>query len=345
MKILDELSKPRLFWKFLGTAGIIVAIFLMVEGVVSLINYGKMLVAGTATMPGLSLLLPSVEPQVEVGPGYVQLPFWLWLIIIPTVIIPHEVFHGIMSRAEKIRVKSTGLLLLLILPGAFVEPDEKQLKKANIVSKLRVFAVGSTANFLVYMILFYSMSFVIWPSLATQSIVLSEVNATGPADRAGLKAGMVITDINGKPLKGTYEEYLNGVNYWGKELSGLKPGDRISLLANGTVFNVVLGANPENRTLPYLGIVFFSIAGGKGAVSSFILELFTWSWIISYAVSIFNVMPIYPLDGGLIVHAIAEKVNKKYANRITYTITAIMIFILAFNFFVPFLLKATLPPS
>jgi membrane-associated protease RseP (regulator of RpoE activity) len=34
-----------------------------------------------------------------------------------------------MSRVEKIRVKSAGLLLVLVLPGAFVEPDEKQLKK------------------------------------------------------------------------------------------------------------------------------------------------------------------------------------------------------------------------
>lgn len=341
IKILDKLAKPRIFWKIFGTVGIGLAIFLMGYGIFSLIVYLKLIAAGTVTMPGISLILPSFGPEVEVGPGYIRLPFWPWLIIIVSVILPHETFHGIISRAEKIRVKSAGVLLLLIFPGAFVEPDEKQLKRSKLISKLRVFAAGSVANFLVYAILFYGMSLVIWPYLSPGPIIINQVNATSPAYQAGLRSGMILTEINGKTVRMTYDEYLTGTDYF----KGMKPGDRVSLVANGTRFDVVLGTNPENKTLPYLGVAGGPLIRGNGAVANFLLQVLTWVWLISYAVAIFNIMPIYPLDGGLIVHAIAEKINKKYANKITYAITFIMIFILALNVFVPFLLKAVLPPS
>jgi membrane-associated protease RseP (regulator of RpoE activity) len=317
----------------------------MFDGVASLIKYGKLLVSGAVTMPGLSFIFPSVKPQVETGPGYILIPFWFWLIIIMSVILPHETLHGIMSRAEKIKIKTAGILLLAILPGAFVEPDEKQLKRSKLISKLRIFSAGSLANFLVYLILFYMISNILWPYFVPGSIVLQEVNATGPAAQAGLKAGMIITEINGTPVKATYKEFISSPSYLWDETKELKPGDNVSLVANGTFFNVTLGFSSENKTLPYLGIAYSPVTRGNDAAVSFLFQLLTWMWIINYAVSVFNVMPIYPLDGGLMVQAIAEKINKKWANKLTYAITFIMLMILAFNFFAPFLLKLVLPLS
>jgi len=337
IEILDKLARPASFWKFLGTIGVIVGIFLMFDGVFSLIAYGKMLATGTVTAPGLSFVFPSISSQVEVGRGYILMPFWFWLIIIMSVIFPHEAFHGILSRVEKIKVKAAGVLLLVILPGAFVEPDEKQLKKSKLMSKLRVFAAGSLANFLVYVIVFGLISSVIWPFFVPGPIVLSEVNATSPASEAGLKSGMVITEMNGKNVKSTYAEFLNGSSYLADETKGLKSGDEILLVANGTFYNVTLGTNPENKTLPYLGIAYSPVINGDSTTVTFIFQLLTWVWIINYAISVFNIMPIYPLDGGLIVQAIAERINKKYANKLTFAVTFIMLLILAYNFIAPFL--------
>lgn len=337
IKILDKLARPTAFWKFLGTVGIIICLFLMFDGVASLVRYGKLLATGAVTAPGLSFVLPSINSQVEVGRGYILMPFWFWLIIIISVIFPHEGFHGILSRVEKIRVKTAGILLLLILPGAFVEPDEKQLKKARLISKLRVFTAGSLANFLVYFIAFNFISFVLWPCFVPGPIVISEVNATGPASVAGLKAGMVVTEINGKTVKATYDEFLNGSSYLVDETKGLKPGDEIFLVANGTFYNVKLAVNPENKTIPYLGIMYGPVINSDSTTITFIFQLLTWVWIINYAISVFNIMPIYPLDGGLVVQAIVEKINKKYANKMTYAITFIVLLILAYNFIMPFL--------
>jgi membrane-associated protease RseP (regulator of RpoE activity) len=345
IKVLDKLAKPKIFWKILGSFGIIIGFFLMFEGFVSLIKYGQLLLEGIVKMPGLSFVFPSVKPEIEAGPGYLLLPFWFWLIIVISVIVPHELLHGIMSRTEKIRVKSAGLLLLLVLPGAFVEPDEKQLKKSKLISKLRVFASGSLANFLVYLIVFNLTSNLIWPYFVPGPIVLKEVNATGPAAEAGLKANMTISEINGKPVKLTYGEFLTGSSYLVEETENLKPGDEISIIADGKEFKVKLASNPENESLPYLGIVYSPVTRYENLSLWFFFQLLTWVWIINYAIAIFNIMPLYPLDGGMMVHAIAEKINKKNATKITYVITIITLSILAFNFFAPFLLQAIPQPS
>jgi len=345
IELLDKLAKPKIFWKILGSIGIVIGFFLMFEGFFSLIRYGQLLLEGIVKMPGLSFVFPSVKPEIEAGPGYLLLPFWFWLVIIVSVIVPHELLHGIMSRVEKIRVKSAGLLLLLVLPGAFVEPDEKQLKKSKLTTKLRVFASGSLANFLVYLIVFNLTSNLIWPYFVPGPIVLREVNATGPAAQAGLKANMTISEINGKPVKLTYGEFLVGSRYLLEETENLKPGDEIDIIANGTEFKVKLAANPENESLPYLGIVYSPVTRYENPSLGFLFQLLTWVWIINYAIAIFNIMPLYPLDGGMMVYAIAEKISKKNATKITYAITIITLAILAFNFVAPFLLQAIPQPS
>ena len=59
--------------------------------------------------------------------------------------------------------------------------------------------------------------------------------------------------------------------------------------------------------------------------------------MLSYAIAIVNISPIYPLDGGLMVEALAEKVSKKHYKAITYIITFIMLSIFFINFVTPFL--------
>ena len=67
--------------------------------------------------PAVSIVLPGVEM-----PGStIYVPLGYGLISLATVLIVHEFSHGILSRVEKINIKSVGLLLFTILPGAFVE--------------------------------------------------------------------------------------------------------------------------------------------------------------------------------------------------------------------------------
>lgn len=339
IKILDKIAKTRKFWKIVGTIGMFVAFYLMITGMWSLIEYGKRLITKEISIPGISFIFPSPTAQPMVGPGYILIPFWFWIIIIASVMVPHEVFHGIMSRVEKIRVKSAGLLLLAIFPGAFVEPDEKQLKKAKFMTRLRIFAAGSFANFIVYLLVFALVSNVLWNYFVLGPIILTEVNSTSPAANAGLEPGMIISDINGTKVKATYSEYLIG-SYIFDETSGLKPGDKIVITANNTNFTLTVGYSPKNETLPYFGITYKPLViGNENFLFGILFQLLTWMWVLNFAIAIVNILPIYPLDGGLMVETVIEKINKKHAKEITMFITFITLSIFFVNFATPFLLK------
>ncbi|MFH1256953.1 MAG: site-2 protease family protein [Candidatus Diapherotrites archaeon] len=101
----------------------------------------KML-AGKQPCPGVGPLIPGVEiPNI---PIVVPLHAWISILII---LIIHEGMHGVTARKNGFSLKSTGLLLLGFLPiGAFVEPDEKQVAKAEPRQALRLFAAGPMAN-------------------------------------------------------------------------------------------------------------------------------------------------------------------------------------------------------
>jgi len=356
IKFLDKIAKYKRFWKIFGTIGIFVGLYLMMNGVYTLVLYEKLLITGQVKQPGLSFVFPSPTSQTISGTGYILLPFWFWIIIIASVIFPHELSHGILSRVGKIRVKSVGLLLVAIFPGAFVEPDEKQLKKAKFWNKMRIFAVGTFANFLVASFLFtppINLGFanfnlnlglipnVLWPAYVPGSIKIENVNSSSPAELAGLKPEMVITEIDGKELKLSYSEYIAGQTVLNKELSKLKPGDKIELIADEKPYTLALAGNPANKTSPYIGIVSKQIVrGNPDFVFGVLFQLLTWMWILNYTIAIVNISPLYPLDGGLMVEAIAEKITKRYAKKITIIITLITLSIFLMNIITPLFTSA-----
>jgi regulator of sigma E protease len=54
---------------------------------------------------------------------------------------------------------------------------------------------------------------------------------------------------------------------------------------------------------------------------------------LSVLVGAFNILPLYPLDGGLIVKSLTERYfKKKNANRITMAITFILLLIIIYSF-------------
>jgi len=226
------------------------------------------------------------------------------------------------------------------------------------MTKLKIFAAGSFANFLVSSFLFLpainlgsmgiSMNVgllpnVLWPAYVPGPIHLLEVNSTGPAYDAGLRAGMVIEKINGMPVNASYTEFVVswGNDYLIEETMKLEPGQNITVVADDKEYSMIVGKNPKDPTRPYFGIAYQPVVNGNESfVFGFMFQVFyllTWMWMLSYAIAIVNISPIYPLDGGLMVEALAEKVSKKHYKAITYIITFIMISIFFINFVTPFL--------
>ena len=177
------------------------------------------------TKPAIQLILPSLSATGAEGPGYILIPFWFWLITIGIILIPHEFMHGVIARAEKIKLKSVGLLLLAVLPGAFVEPDERHLKRAKFWTRIRIFAAGSFANFLVAALVFSATTAYVWPSSVGDGIVIGSIAEGSPAALAGLIEGSTISEINEKTAKASYDEYISGKGYFFDEVGKVNPGD------------------------------------------------------------------------------------------------------------------------
>ncbi len=126
-----------LVFGFSGFAGFAIAAL-----VVQALDIISKFSAGQGACPGVAPLIPGVEiPNVPIT---LPLHAWISLFIILAI---HEGSHGIIARRNGFNVKSAGLLLFGFLPiGAFVEPDEEQVKRDDGRRALRLYAAGPTAN-------------------------------------------------------------------------------------------------------------------------------------------------------------------------------------------------------
>lgn len=169
--------------------------------------------------PSVSILIPGVDMQGS----SIYVPFISGLIALATVVIIHEFSHGIQSVCEKIPIKSIGLLLFFILPGAFVEPDEESLKSSKKSSRLRVYAAGSVANItlaIVALVLVSLISVGIPHYFAEDGIAIDRVVSDSPSDGI-LKDGMILESIDNQKINDS-ESYVNIVK-------SFKPGDNVTV--------------------------------------------------------------------------------------------------------------------
>lgn len=310
--LIDRIANisPR-FWKLFMNVGIV-------------ISFGAMIIIAYLLLSSLSTIFdtPSVSlviPGVEIPGSPIFIPFVYGIIGLATVIIVHEFAHGILARCEKIKIKSIGLLLFAVLPGAFVEPDEEEIKNLNKISRMRIYAAGSIGNMslaaIALLITLLISSFAIPATFQENGIEIDRVVDGAPANNI-LKPGMIIESING--------HNVSDVNSYSKAVSTLKPGGMANIVTNQGEYNFTAGTNPNNKSLGYMGVqvvknyeVKSDIANVYGnqlpwAWFSF-LEMFTWIAFLNLAVGLFNILPMKPLDGG---HLLEDLLRYKFSENI-----------------------------
>lgn len=355
--IIDNIAKkhPR-FWNALAVIGIFIAVPAMLIGSYYLINQAYQIYIGESMVGGVGLLLPGPAPTPQTLPGLFIVPWWIWVIGIAVVMFPHEISHGIVCRLEKIRIQSVGWLLLLFLPGAFVEPDEKQLQKAPRSTKLKVYAAGSFANLVVALVLVIILS--AWFALAfTQTGVAFAIVKDSPAHKANLTGSIV--EFNGvqiashEDLSAEIAKYESGdvVTVKTVEIKDAIPTFRIGgdsrflgVFDGGVAvitgektntFEITLGEHPDKPGVAYLGVANPAPAGRfAGDSLLFLYIILFWSFLFSFGIGMVNLLPIKPLDGGLLFEELTGALTKN--NRlIVQVVTTGMILILLFNLFGP----------
>ncbi|WP_405303310.1 site-2 protease family protein [Methanobrevibacter sp.] len=319
------------FWKWYMNVGIVICFIGMVAMAWILLS-SLQSVFDTQTV---SIVLPGVE--IPGSPIYV--PFLSGFIALATVLIVHEFSHGIQSVGEKIPIKSVGLLLFAIIPGAFVEPDEEILKKSSRVSRLRVYGAGTMANItlaLIALLVVAGVSYEIPQLFDENGIEISRVVGDSPSDGI-LKEGMVIEAIDGNKISDA-QSYVNVV-------SSFTPGDNITVQTNQGSYTVELGKNPNNESVGFFGIQaskHYELKDNSLGSIPWILfslaDVFQWIFTLNLGIGLFNILPIKPLDGGHMLEILLSyRLSEKQYAPIVNSISAIFAIVIVFSIIVGFI--------
>ncbi len=289
--------------------------------------------------------------------GVVYVPFIYWILSIFILALFHEFAHGIVARAYKIKVKSSGIAFmgigLPIVPAAFVEPDDKKVKKAKLKAKLSIFAAGPMMNIVLGVLFLVLLNALVMPlqsndltfvsSLSGSAIVkltpvkvinyteIPDSNFTAPAKLVGLPLNSTIEEIDGVKIENFYD--LKNV------LDNKTPNSIVHVKADGMNYTFPLVEDPVSKKavmgvqLDYyekvndLSLIFYN----------FLLTLVWWLAILNLGVGMFNLLPLGILDGGQMLYSSLESwFGEKKAQRIfkfVSTVFLIVLLIMIFNSF------------
>ena len=229
--------------------------------------------------------------------------------------------HGILARVHNIRIKSSGVgvigLILPILPVAFVEPDEKQLKRASARKKLSVFAAGPFSNILTAVLILLLLNFAIGP--ATQDMTSIQgvsyfviEDEILPSNIAGMQNNQTIISLDSNSITN-----LSGFI---EHMETKSPGDTLQIETNVTSYSLILAEHPEDNSKPYIGIRPFEILDYKPEIKErygeSLLGAFEWTvgfiWILfllSLGLGLMNLAPLIITDGGQMLLVVTSAIS------------------------------------
>jgi membrane-associated protease RseP (regulator of RpoE activity) len=246
--VMDRLGSRRISkpigWALLYILPVSAAIGLFIFLSQETVFFSPVRGAVASTVRGVTPLaylgLPGINPYLP----------WLygWIALVVAMVV-HEGAHGVVARSLGLPVKSSGLVLLLVIPiGAFVEVDEDAMKAAKARDSGRVLAAGAGVNFVlgvVCLLLLFSVVSSMTP--AANGIGVARVITPSPAATSGVKPGDFIVAVNGT-------NYDDGAQFRGS--SWYHPGQvvNVTISRGGQLQEVrlIVGARP-NTTVACAG--------------------------------------------------------------------------------------------
>jgi membrane-associated protease RseP (regulator of RpoE activity) len=312
-------NKYKTFFRYYGTIALIISIISsLVAFYFILLQAYTIIVNPKVSSPGLRPIIPSV-PSTVACTYALCVPFWFWIIGVLVVLLSHELSHAFVSRSANIRIKSFGLISVLVLPGAFVEPDERQLKKSSSLTKLKIYAAGSFANLLVFAIASLVTTVMFSNLYVSSGVQFAGLVANSPASQANIKPS-VITQINNTGIS-TVQDFENF-------LVKVTPNSSLTITTSEGNYSLITAKNPDNPNKGFIGIsqasTAFHVIEKYSVFSSaidWIFQLFAWLVFLNFGIGLVNLLPIKPLDGGLmyeeIIKIIFRKPKPKYVRALS----------------------------
>ena len=345
LKFIEKISKKYREWvRLCGYIGVGAGYVGLVIISYSLIKNLIVLFTQPTAQSGVSLVLPGISV-----PGLGVLPFWYWILAIFLIALIHEFSHGIVARAHDIKVKNTGLVLFGPIIGAFVEPDEQQMRKQSDITQYSVLAAGSFSNILMAVV---SILLLTWVLLPIQATMVEPVGFTFHEyygedfafEQAGIEPGTIITGING--------ESTTNFRPFGDVLQCTKPGEEISLSTTSGDVPLTLGKDPTDESKSFLGIQTIEnevkvkeqyeggLLGVFYAALVWLIGFLRWLFLLSLGIGLFNLLPLPIVDGGRMVQVALHKLSGTDKGERQYRMLALVtLMVLLLNLFYPLIAK------
>lgn len=195
---------PR-FWQILGNIGVAAGF-----GQVAFITY----ILGT-NIWSFIFVPEQASPVQPLIPGVtISVNSMPWFLLgAGVVILTHELGHGIMCVVENVKVKTAALMFAVVTFGGAVEPDEEDIRNASIMSKMRIYAIGSIINLItgiltipVFIFLFPVLPiqirvFVNWVYFIAINLAMMNMLPIGPLDGGQMWRTYTENKPNGKKLQ------------------------------------------------------------------------------------------------------------------------------------------------
>lgn len=204
---IEKISQYKLFWRKIGDVWVVTVFFIMI--------FMFCLLLWQATLAWQIPKSASVSPKMMIGlPGLNPvIPLWYGILALVIAMVVHEFSHGILSRVANVKVKALGLLMFFFPVGAFVEPDEEEMKSMKKWERMRLYAAGPGSNMVIAIIFSFLFSSVMVASLEPSSdgVLSASVVLDYGGEEAGLEPWMLITEVNDQIVSNS-EDFSNVMN-------------------------------------------------------------------------------------------------------------------------------------
>ncbi len=316
LDFLDRLVSNRVlrFLAVVGVPAMVVSMILFYYGVYfvgiqfvlniarGFIESGQIVSDGGGTPPVVPIL-----PGVTVfGVDIIYI-----LIAIGLGVVFHELGHALVSKMERVPLKSYGAGLMLIIPFAFVEVDESVMNRSRR-SALKILSGGIMANLVIFAMAFggiYLISGVAPLFGIEQGLIVDNVEPGSLADRYGIEPGLLIVRVNDRYIDGLddflYLRSLVSVNDTVEiYIEGIYPDGRVF---NETIVKPadvnLLGIYIRAISLPFGYISGALIVKGDSGYTHLaaleeVIRFLMWVVIINLSLAVINAAPLFITDGG-----------------------------------------------
>ena len=341
LKWMDKWAKKlNKFVKFMGYVGIVVAYlgffiisFALIKSSYDIIINKPGAVGGSPVIPGLPIAGLGIKFPLIIG--------WISLFIIMVV---HEFSHGIVARAHKVKVNSSGIAFFGPILGAFVEPNEKELRKQPHKIQHSVFAAGPFSNVLLWILclgLIAGVSSIALGMTTSDGVKIGVMEENLPAFNAGMEDETIIIAIDDYKVTD-----IDSLSY---AIDKISPQQEVVLYTDKGNYIMNTTNNPSNESQPYLGIWIYQenrvlindsfLNDVIFKVLLWFLELFQWTAFISINIGLINLFPIFITDGAQMLKLNFEKFikDKKKAFEYWKSVNVFALFIIFIMLFLPLL--------